>query len=1035
MIAVSQGTIDEYIDDGHIGGLFVEFDEEDGGYVLRNTDIVEESLDLDESMASSDTFKFNGAEASSIQFDFFKDSAIGNMDIVGKKFKAYHYVRLKQDDPVFSGANSLFGGDRLSNNAERLKPYVEQAIDQLDNQGLERYFGHGPKVFDYPWEYTYYREKGRHWDPEAQEYYYDYEAKTVKATGHYTYITPNTQIDGNQLYFKVNAHALYLWANIDVDIEAYIDSRTDTGYGKLPPTYETQQINVVTPVTYKAYYTPSFKKINKPGLYLMDLKVMLVEPGIDPRDDGTYKLSLIQYKDYGTQTVGSTIHFTIPASGNLDIQTFINIDSECACIRGQITGKNNSTAILSSDGEMAYTACNIYPCEKIPLGVFTVDSCPMVIDKKDTRTLRAYDGLYNKDLDKKIEVSNSGISSIGDVLDTYVTPATGLEFGGEKYSVEKEIAYLTSFDDATYIATFPDGSLEELVIATGRFEIIGYSSGLSYDFIKKTYADASYSTRLIYDLEKKYGIRKFVSMWDDEGNDNPFFDHAWYTAYTSIRNAIGSTDFSTPSSIDANGRFTIPIVKSVTITLASEGSAYLKVLGRKGVSEAGKIDMSDPIVPLMNDLLWSEAERRYIHVGQFYINTGQTEPKVVEEGGSVKKNGTRFYFHLVANPSQSVFSRQQSFEFKGNFGRPVTVTYAVAKYRIYVAVDDQETYWQFFSGDYAEIKIKDYAKNMINGIMDQIKAALFKGNIVDGQGAVYNSSDSSVLSSLESYIKENATMSDFRINGGDGQPYPSTTASFDFLTPLAYYVTQYVSSMPAGDSETVEADTCNISNMQEWHNTNTLFEYALPSGTSFNTTARELIGAYAELNGRLFTMDRYGEPQLIKLPAPKQIGGAGYPAEVLYPSDNIYPGDDENQMFLTNDSLLEITYRRTDKPLKFGGVKIYKNDSLVLTRTLAQSGIIVTDPDDRVFYELRNNPFIENYPLSDSQLIDIADMINSNIYELEIFNADAKIIGLPFMTLGDVVALEYGETSIYVLNRKLKGITALYDDLKQQYDI
>ena len=1044
MLALSAGTIEEYLKDDHIGGLYVQFDVADGGYKLGNTDIVSESLELEESLMSGDAFKLNTANASAIKFDVFKSSPIGNMDIVGKWFTAYHYVRTAQDDPVFVHANSLFGGDRLSNNAERLKPYVEQAINQLENQDLERYYGHGPKVFSYNYEWETYVNKGRKWDPEAQEYYIIWEKQIRQRTGTYTYITPNTMIDGGQLYFKINEHRNYLWGNVDVDITASIDSRTNQVVAVLPPTYQNQQISIVTPVTYKASYSPSynFKPVNKPGRYVLDLNLIILNTDTEPYDDESYRLTIRQYNSNASVISGAeSVVLTIPEGGSLQTQTLINMDANCASLKATISGKNGSVdaSDVESDGEHFDTTCNIYPVELLPLGVFKVESCPVVVDKNNTRTVKAYDKLYSKALDEKIDILSSSVSSIGDVLDTYVTPATDIQFGGEKYTISRDVTFVNSFDDVTYTAAFPGGTLTEtVVISTGRFSIENYSSGLSYEFVKKTFEDASFSTRIIYDLEEKYGIRQLVSMWNADGSNNPQFNHDWYTAYAAIRNAIASTNFSEPSAIDSNGRFTISIVKSVTITTTTEGSSRKEVVARKGTSAGGTINMADPIVPLVTDLNYQPRDRKYIDEGLFYINTGKPEPEIVAEGGSLKKGGTRFYYHLIANPATSIFSSQQSFTFQGTWDQPVTVAYAVAKYKICVAIDDQSVYWQFPAGDYMEMKVKDYPKGIADRVIAEIRQALFKGNILDGQGNVYNSSDSSVLSNLENFIKSNCSASDIRINGGDGQPFPNSTAVYNFMTPLAYYITKEVTSAPSGQSEVVENRQCDVSNMLEQHNTNTLYEKALSSGVSFTTTPRELIGAYAELNGMFFNVDRYGNPQLVELKSFIPVGGAGYPSDNLFPAEDIYPGEDSNsrtnnQLFVTNDSIVEINYKRTADPVKFKGVRIYKGGVMVREVNFSHYPPW-PDINERIYYELRDNPFIENYDMSLSDYDEIGNKIGAILTEIEVYNANAKVVGLPFMTLGDIAACEYNETAVYIMSRRLKGVTALYDELKVSYE-
>lgn len=1035
MVDVSQGTINEYSNDESIGGLYVKFKDEDGGYILSNADIVEESLRLEETLTNKDAFSFNCANSTAIEFKVSKDSAIGDMDIVGKKFDAFHYVRLSQDDPVFMMANSLFGGDILSNNAERLKPYVEQAIDQLDEQGFERYYGHELKVFDYKWQYSDYIVDHREKDPDTQEWYNVYREKIITATGHYTYITPTTALDSGQLYFVVNANRLMLWGNINVNIRASIVQASNTGYGKIPPDYQTQEQIVLTSITYKATYAPysNLRALGRAGKYIIDLKISLIDVDTVPFDDGSYNIRIVQYNT-SNNTVGNILTLKMADGKYLEEQAIIEMNANCAYIRAFVVGKNGQVdmQVIESDGEIAFTTCNVYPVELVPLGEYTVNSCPAIIDGSDIRTLKAYDGLYNSKIDKDKTVTYATAPSLGDVLNDFVTDITGIEFGNEKYSVDKAIEFASSTGDFTMSVTFPDGTVEEVVLASAYYDIVDYDDTLSYDFVFRTFEDSECVIRHLYDLESKYGIRQKVAMWDSDGKANPMFDREWYLEYLDIQNLMQNTNFYTPTSISSSGRFSMTIIKSVSITIAGESAAYYEVIANKGTSQNGVINMQDPLVRLANDLMYEEKSWWYFKSITFFINTGGTEPKEVKRGGAVKKGGTRLWYDVLAPSYQSQFYKMQEFIFQGPFRQPVKVTYAVAKYRVYLTANDGEDYWGINSADWAEIKVTDHAKNMTQGIMSQILSALYRGNIVDGQGNLYNSADSSVLSSLSSYIESNASKNDIKVYG-DGVPYPSTSAYFDFVTPLAYYITRYHSTEAPQSGETQEFESCNVSKMLEWHSTNTLFDTVM-SASTLTAKPRELLGAYAEINGMFFALDRKDNtPQFIKLRNPS-VGG--FPEIDVYPSEDLYPGDCDNlEGVIMNGGLIKMSLYNNGNPLKFKGVRIWKNNSIVTTVDLEDIGITVSDLSERVWYDVRDNVIIDEFSLNSTKLADIAEFILTNIWEIEITTASVEMIGAPYLQLGDMVTFLGQGKDIHILNRRLKGISALYDTLETNYEI
>jgi hypothetical protein len=472
----------------------------------------------------------------------------------------------------------------------------------------------------------------------------------------------------------------------------------------------------------------------------------------------------------------------------------------------------------------------------------------------------------------------------------------------------------------------------------------------------------------------------------------------------------------------------------VSIVIEGESSAYLEVLANKGTSANGVINMQDPVVRLANDLMYDESSWWYFESVLGYIDTGAAEPKIIKRGAAVKKNGRRLWYDVKAPSYQSQLYTLEEFNFQGKFNQPVKVTYAVARYRVYFVASDGTDWYGINNTDYAEVKVTDHAKNMTQNVMKQILSALYKGNVVDSAGNAYSSADSSVLSSLTSFVENNASKSDFKIYG-DNTAYPNTSAYFDFITPLAFYITRLKTTDAPIDGETRDFTSCNVSNMIEWHSTNTLFDTVMTAST-LTAKPRDLLGAYAEINGMFFVLDRKDNtPQFIKLRKPAS-GGAGYPEINIYPGITLYPGINDNMEGLVfNSGLIKMSLYNNGRPLKFKGVRIWKDNNIVCTRDLEDSGIIVSDVSDRIWYDVRDNVIIDEFALDLTKLRTICDFINANIWDIEITTASVEMIGLPFLQLGDMVTFGEQDKDIHILNRKLRGVTALYDTLETNYEI
>ena len=1022
MIELSNGTQIEYRSDEHKCGMYVVFDGADGGYKLQNRDIIEESLELEESLISNNKLKMNAANAASIKFSFFTDSALGVLDIVGKKFKAYHYCKPIVQEGAFTLGNSLFGG-KLATNADRLKPLIEQAIDQLDNQTLERYYGIAEKVFEYDWEFANYSVT-RRWDSEAQEYYVV--ATPIIRTGHgsYTYINPS-MMDSDQLYYAASLNARFLWGNTNYNMVAYVDEAKSYVVAYEPPEYTVDPAHeVLTPVTYKAYASnrnSAAVAAGYAGKCLMSLRILLRDVPYDPNNDGSYNLRIRQLDASQNRITGAeTIALVIPAEGVIETEVVFEMDASCALLQAEIYSDNDSGDVLWS-GDMSYTSCELYPLELVPLGYFTVSDCPVVYNDEKARSLTAYNGLYSEDLDREIPVDNTSVNTIGDLLDNYVTPVTGLTFGNEKYYIAKALNRHNTYDEVEYTATYPNGMVEKITLGTTWFDITSYDSSLQYDLIKRTFNDGLCATRFLRDVEEQYGIYQLVTKYDDDGKANPLFNEDYYSEHIAIQNAMQNAAFYTHSAIGSDGKFTITTLNKVEITPPAAGAAYVEVIGNRGCSPAGIIDMSSPLVPLVDDLGKSEDYYYFESIKIYAANSGGV--KELDRGGNIKKPPYRYYYDIYPADYAFKLYRTQEFTFQGNFGQPVTVKFCTASYKFYFMAMREWSgtrEWATIPTDeYVECKVRPELKDIPDRIYNEILGLLYKANIYSpGTGDCYNSDDDSVLSSLRSAINSATTTSSFRVYGDNESTYRQEGTAYYFLMPLSYIVTRYKSDSPSSEARTFQPGACNYSAAYEWHSSNTLFEKALSSGSSYTVTPRELVGAYAELCGQFFAVDREGNPQLKSLP--ELLMGIGCPDPGLFPSTDIYPGA-KPATTLDNAYVEKITYYETATTIKYKGVRIYKNKALVKTAYISGA------PADGLFYDVIDNPIIDNYTFSSSDLDDICDLIIESIEKITLYNCESQIVGLPYLELGDMLALEYGQLSIYVLNRKLKGVTALKD--------
>lgn len=182
-----------------------------------------------------------------------------------------------------------------------------------------------------------------------------------------------------------------------------------------------------------------------------------------------------------------------------------------------------------------------------------------------------------------------------------------------------------------------------------------------------------------------------------------------------------------------------------------------------------------------------------------------------------------------------------------------------------------------------------------------------------------------------------------------------------------------------------------------------------------------IIKGICQINGRYGRINRNGVFEYIKL---KPIVEGLYPTDDLYPDDDVYPAEENANELISRANYINIEYEPY-KTARITKVNIYgKNGARTGTYGIADTNIF-SIADNKIAHGLTNaNATAQN--------------IYNEIWQIEFIPANLKLLGRPYLEIGDSVSLVTNKRMVrtYILQRTLSGIQAmtdLFESKSEQY--
>lgn len=180
-------------------------------------------------------------------------------------------------------------------------------------------------------------------------------------------------------------------------------------------------------------------------------------------------------------------------------------------------------------------------------------------------------------------------------------------------------------------------------------------------------------------------------------------------------------------------------------------------------------------------------------------------------------------------------------------------------------------------------------------------------------------------------------------------------------------------------------------------------------------SGREILRRCVELNGAFGHIGREGKFRHIIL----QPSYGLYPAETLYPAEDLYP-------VAENESIIDDTVSRY-RSVIFEEYTVKEIDKLIIRSEEDDIGAIYGEGINT--YVIQGNFLL--YGKTAEELQTIAENVSANIFGRAYRPYTAESIGLPYLEVGDTVALTTEDTVVsYILQRTLTGIQALKDEFE-----
>lgn len=692
---------------------------------------------------------------------------------------------------------------------------------------------------------------------------------------------------------------------------------------------------------------------------------------------------------------------------------------------------------------------NGYAFEDVPLGHYYVESCP-IESNKPTRTLTAYDVIYSASGIDDTITAEDGTIALNDMLEE-VDERLGTSFASAKTGVDLAFSMTDdrTIDDTEYSWDLWNGCKFKIATKTTTVTV---TDSFTYNLDHKiTWRSA--------DAEKAYKYY-FDKLYSTLGIDYlKYAFPALYEASSLVNLEEGlSTIFHPAVELDENGTFEITRFDYAT---SGDNEGAKKFIAGDALFFGVENTIGwDFIQRKANDTRTSKARTGKVFVKSYEVLSSPTVYKTWTlpiMGRSIKVELQKCNITLDCTQCRpysdtSYLRPEVDFETWIKKGYLLALRDALVEWG-YATVEtsEEDDDWHLISfyndSEYTQRDAyyamgEDIISSLTNSILHNSFGSLQYKYMVDGT-YIY---DYITTTYYGSPVFEDSNPQFYVGRRWDSELLYEFNETVLLNIPLCLnfknmgyfeedYSVETIEFTNDGDPETGNTfwdEQEDISKITEYRYVNTLAGLSLLSD-GFEFTPRQVLEAWAEINGMSFKVDRYGIPQLIR----PQVARLGmYPAENLYPEDDLYPATDDagiEDRIITAESIRSLTSYSLDTPIKFKGVQLELADGW------EDPVIYDEDADESAQIYSCSNLVTLNFRLSsgdDETLFKkpIRDAIWETIKDIEIRSFDAEIVGMPYIETGDGIGLVTNDLEIgaLMMRRIFKGINVMTDSLDNQ---
>lgn len=192
---------------------------------------------------------------------------------------------------------------------------------------------------------------------------------------------------------------------------------------------------------------------------------------------------------------------------------------------------------------------------------------------------------------------------------------------------------------------------------------------------------------------------------------------------------------------------------------------------------------------------------------------------------------------------------------------------------------------------------------------------------------------------------------------------------------------------------------------------------------------RDIMASYAELQGKLGRINRYGKFELVKL-----NGNDGLmPSTRLFPSTNLYPrGASGGTYFPIN----YISCWYEDLSIrKIGRINLTYNDANNNNEKASKTYDIVSDFNDAAYctYTIGSNWILDNCSFTEEEVDEILKIMGANLLDIQYTPCNIEMLGRPDLECGDFIQVVTNKGDVFntiVFRRTIKGTQLLIDTIE-----